>query len=113
MAMLADFGAAHPETLLARDAAVSYANALLSEGRASEAADLLEKNRLPARSDLEFTLGRAYAALGQNPKAAAAFANVYFNMPTSAEADPAHAELEKIPWCWPRLRRSTRRGLSC
>ncbi|MFZ0805661.1 MAG: transglycosylase SLT domain-containing protein [Candidatus Sulfotelmatobacter sp.] len=96
MAMLADFGAAHPETLLARDAAVSYANALLSEGRASEAADLLEKNRLPARSDLEFTLGRAYAALGQNPKAAAAFANVYFNMPTSAEADPAHAELEKL-----------------
>ncbi len=96
MAMLADFGTAHPETLLARDAAVSYAGALLSEGRASEAADLLEKNRLPAHSDLEFTLGRAYAALGQNAKAAEAFANVYFNMPTAAEADPSHAELGKL-----------------
>jgi len=96
MAMLADFGTAHPDSLLVRDAAASYSGALLSEKRDAEATELLEKNRLPVRSDLEFTLGRAYAALGENAKAAEAFANVYFNMPAAAEADSAHAELEKL-----------------
>ena len=96
MALLADFAVAHPDSLLVRDAAVSYASALLGEGRPTEAADLLEKHRLPARSDLEFTIGRAFVALGQNEKAAEAFANVYFNMPTAAEADASHAQLEKL-----------------
>ena len=96
MAMLANFETAHPDSLLVRDAAVSYAQALLTENRPGEAAELLAKYRLPARSDLEFTIGRAYAALGQNEKAAEAFADVYFNMPTAAEADPAHAQLEKM-----------------
>ena len=76
---------------------MSYAAALLTEGRAAEAAELLEKDRLPARSDNEFTLGRAYAALGQKAKAAEALANVYYNMPTAAEADAAYAELKKLP----------------
>ena len=97
LATLANFAATYPDTLLARDADVIYAGALLGEGRASEAAALLEKERLPARSDLEFTLGRAYAALGQNAKAAEALANVYYNMPTAAEADSAYAELRRLP----------------
>ncbi len=97
LAALADFAAIFPDSLLVRDADVSYAGALLSEGRPSEAAALLENDRLPVRSDIEFTIGRAYAVLGQNAKATAALENVYYNMPTAAEADTAHAELKKLP----------------
>ncbi len=97
LAVLANFSSTYPDSLLVRDADITYAGALLNEGRAAEAAALLEKDRLPARSDLEFTLGRAYAALGQNAKAAEALANVYYNMPTAAEADQAYAELKKVP----------------
>ncbi len=97
LATLADFETTYPDSLLIRDAHVSYAGALLTEGRASEAVELLEKDRLPARSDLELTLGRAYAALGQTARAAAALANVYYNMPTSSDAEAANAELRKLP----------------
>jgi soluble lytic murein transglycosylase len=96
MATLANFSGTYPDSLLARDAHLSYANGLLSEGRAAEAAALLEKERSPARSDAELALGKAYAALGQAEKAAAALSNVYFNMPTSADADAAYAELIKL-----------------
>src|SRR5690348_5035125 len=97
LATLADFENTYPDSLLIRDAHLSYAGALLTEGRAAEAVDLLEKDRLPARSDIEFTLGKAYAAIGQNAKAGEIFANIYYSMPTSAEADGAYAELRKLP----------------
>jgi soluble lytic murein transglycosylase len=97
LATLADFSAAHPDSLLGRDAHVSYADALLLEGRGTEAAALLEKDRVPVRSDVEFALGRAYAAAGQNAKAAEALGNIYYNMPISIEADAALAELKKLP----------------
>jgi soluble lytic murein transglycosylase len=45
---------------------------------------------------LEFALGRAYAASGQNAKAGETLGNVYYNMPTSAEADAAYAEMKKL-----------------
>jgi soluble lytic murein transglycosylase len=96
MAALANFSTTYPDSLLVRDAHLSYANALLNEGRASEAASLLEKDRLPARSDIELAIGRAYAAMGQPAKASEALANVYYNMPTSADADAAFAELKKL-----------------
>ena len=97
LANLADFATAYPDSLLVRDAHLSYAGALLTDGRAAEAADLLEKDRLPARSDIELAVGKAYVALGKNQKAADALENVYYNMPTSAEADAAYAELKKLP----------------
>jgi soluble lytic murein transglycosylase len=97
LAALANFGAAYPDSLLVRDARLSYASALLAEGRAAEAAEWLEKDRLPTRSDVELALGRAYATLHQSAKAADALANVYYNMPTSAEADAAYTELKKLP----------------
>ena len=96
MATLATFSATYPDSLLARDAHLAYANGLLSEGHAAEAAELLEKDRLPARSDIELAVGKAYAALGQSGKAAEAFSNVYFNMPTSPDADNAYSELIKL-----------------
>ncbi len=109
LATLADFETNYPDSLLARDAHLSYAGALLTEGRAPEAVALLQKDRLPARSDIEFNVGRAYAAVGQNGKAAEAFANVYYNMPTAAEADSAYAELKKlapVPPASPEQRRT-------
>ena len=97
LARLSDFGNAHPDSLLVRDAHVSLASALLLEGRAAEAVTLLENDRVPVRSDVEFALGKACAAAGQNAKAAEALANVYYTMPTSTDADAAYAELKKLP----------------
>jgi soluble lytic murein transglycosylase len=93
---LANFDSAHPDSLLVRDAHLSYAAALITEGRAAEAAAILEKDRLPARSDIEFAIGRAYAAAGQNQKAAEAFSNVYYNMPTSPEAEFSYTEMRRL-----------------
>jgi soluble lytic murein transglycosylase len=97
LAALANFETTFPDSLLVRDAHLSYANGLISEGRAAEAAELLEKDRRPARSDIELAVGKAYAALGENTKAAEALANIYYNMPTAAEADAAYAALKKLP----------------
>jgi soluble lytic murein transglycosylase len=94
---LGDFGKAHPDSLLVRDAGVSYADALLVEGQSAEAAVLLERIRQPIRADVEFTLGRAYAASGDTAKAADIFANIYYTMPANGEADAAYAELKKLP----------------
>src|SRR5579864_7191998 len=96
LAALANFETAYPDSLLIRDAHLSYANALLTEGRASEAAELLQKDRVPARSDIELTLGKAYAALRDSAKASEALSNVYYKMPTSPDADAANAELKKL-----------------
>jgi soluble lytic murein transglycosylase len=97
LATLADFAKTHPDSLLVRDAHVSYAGVLLAEGQAAEAATLLEQDRLPVRSDVELALGRADAAAGQTAKAAETFANIYYTMPASTDADAAYTELRKLP----------------
>jgi len=74
-ATLADFSTTYPDSLLTRDAHVVYAGALMAEGRAADAAALLEKDRVPQRADVELGLGRAYAAMGQTEKALAALRN--------------------------------------
>ncbi len=96
VATLADFGKTYPDSLVIKDAHVVYAGSLIAEGRAMEAAALLEKDREPTRADVELGLGRAYAATGQTAKALAALRNVYFNMPTSPEADTALTELHRL-----------------
>ena len=96
LATLADFDKTYPDSLLVRDAHLSYAGALLTEKRAAEAVDLLEKDRLPTRADIELTLGRSYAAAGEQAKAAETFANIYYTMPTAPEADLANAELKRL-----------------
>ncbi len=97
LATLTDFAKTHPDSLLVRDARVSYAEVLLAEGQAAEAAALLEQDRVPVRSDVELALGRAYAAAGQTAKAAETLENVYYTMPGSADADAAYLELKKLP----------------
>ena len=96
LSTLADFSKNFPDSLLIRDAHLVYANALLEEGRAPEAAAVLEKDRAPVRSDIELAIGRAYQAAGEPKKAVSAFRNVYFNLPTSFEADAAGAELHRL-----------------
>jgi len=96
LATLADFDQKYPESLLIRDAQIQYANALLADGRAQEAAALFEKNRLPTRSDVELALGRAYAAASRPDKAVPILRNLYVTLPLSAEAGPAEAELQKL-----------------
>jgi soluble lytic murein transglycosylase len=97
LATLADFAKNHPDSLLVRDAHVSYSGALLLEGQASEAVTLLEQDRVPLRSDVELALARAYVASGQTAKAALMLVNIYFTMPASPDADAAYAELKKLP----------------
>lgn len=97
LAALANFETNYPDSLLVRDAQLSYANALVTEGRATEAAEMLEKDRVPARADIELGVGKAYVALKQDAKAAAAFANIYYNIPTAVEAEAAYAELRALP----------------
>jgi len=96
LSTLADFSKNFPDSLLIRDAHLVYASALLGEGRAREAADLLEKDRAPVRADVELAVGRAYEAAGDTQKAASAFRNLYYNLPTSFEADVAGTELHKL-----------------
>ncbi|HEY4842281.1 MAG TPA: transglycosylase SLT domain-containing protein [Terriglobales bacterium] len=111
LATLADFSQSFPDSLLIRDAHLVYANALLEEGRAQEAASWLEKDRAPLRSDLELAIGRAYEAAGDNPKAASAFRNLYYNLPNSFEADVAGAELHKLGVSGSAAERRTRADL--
>ena len=96
IATLNGFDKSYPDSLLVRDAAVAYASALLADGRAKDAVELLEKNREPARSDLELALGRAYAAEGQPLKALNIFRNIYYTMPLSWDSAQAGAEAKKL-----------------
>jgi soluble lytic murein transglycosylase len=111
LATLADFSKNFPDSLLIRDAHLVYASALLEEGRAADAAALLEKDRLPVRSDFELAVARAYEAAGDKTKAEAAFRNVYFNLPTTAEADAAGVELKKLGIVGTLAERRTRADL--
>ena len=111
LAALADFSKNFPDSLLNRDAHLAYATVLLEEGRAQEAAGLLEKDRAPVRSDIELAVGRAYAVVGERQKAADAFRNVYFNLPNSFEADAAGAELRKLAISGSATERRTRADL--
>jgi len=108
-ATLADFSNAYPDSLLTKDAHVVYAGALMAEGRAADAAALLENDRVPLRADVELGLGRAYAAMGQTEKALAALRNVYYRMPTSPEADTANVELKKLGSAIPPVTLADRR----
>jgi soluble lytic murein transglycosylase len=111
LSTLVDFSQNFPDSLLIRDAHLAYANALLEEGRAQEAAALLEKERAPVRSDVEFAIGRAYEAAGENQKAASAFRNLYFNFPNGSEAEAAGAELRKLGISGSLAERRTRADL--
>jgi len=94
---LNDFDQRYPDSLSNRDAHVLYANVLLAENKAKEAIALLEKDRQPTRADVELVLGKAYAAVGDQTKAAGILSNLYITMPLSPEATQAEVEIAKVP----------------
>jgi len=90
------FDKTYPDSLLVRDAHLAYANTLLADGRATEAATLLEADRQPIRADLELALSRAYEATDQPAKALTIFRNLFYTMPTSWEASQVQSDLTKL-----------------
>jgi soluble lytic murein transglycosylase len=94
IATLKDFAKNSPDSIFTRDATVFEANALVANNRPTEAAQLLEANRLPTRADVELALGRAYLQTGDNAKGMNILRRVYFNYPTSAEAALAATTLQ-------------------
>ncbi len=94
--VLRDFDARHPDSILARDALVSYANALVATGEAHRAVQVLEAHRTPTRAEAELALGRAYMADHENAKALAALRNLYYAMPLSSQADSAHGPMDNL-----------------
>jgi len=96
IATLGTFDKAYPDSLLIRDNHVVYANALIADGRASDAVELLENDRQPMRADLELVLGRAYEADNQPAKALSIFRNLYYTMPLSWEASQVQDDLNKL-----------------
>jgi soluble lytic murein transglycosylase len=94
--MLDGFEQKYPDSLESHDVAMLYASALMATGAPDRAAAYLEKHRQPVKSDIEITLARAYAAAGDKPKAADIFHKLYFEMPTSAEAEAAAIELRTL-----------------
>ncbi|MGH9500256.1 MAG: tetratricopeptide repeat protein, partial [Terriglobales bacterium] len=96
IATFSAFEKTYHESLLIRDAHVAYANALVADGRAKEAAALLEADRQPIRADLELALGRAYEAGQQPAKALTIFRNLFYTMPTSTEAGQVQGDLTRL-----------------
>ncbi len=96
IAALSAFEKTYPASLLIRDVRVLHANALMNDRRPKEAVALLESDRVPFRADLELTVGRAYEASGDAPKAFQVFQHIYFTVPLSAEAAAADGELRKL-----------------
>jgi soluble lytic murein transglycosylase len=95
-AALEGFQTRYPDSLLARDATVVYASALVSTGREQQAITLLEAHRTPTRADLELALGRAYSAAGQPVKATQTLRRIYYTMPLAAEAPDAELLLKPL-----------------
>jgi soluble lytic murein transglycosylase len=93
---LEGFEQKYPDSLEAHDAAMLYGNALLATNAPQAAAAFLEKHRQPLRADVEITLARAYLAAGDKPKAQDIFRRIYFEMPTSVEAEASAIELRTL-----------------
>jgi soluble lytic murein transglycosylase len=92
---LKQFPEKHPDSLFTRDAGLMRASALISLSQPNEAVHLLESMR-DNHSDVEFALGKAYAAAGQQDKAISVWNHLYVEMPLSTEAAAAQIELVKI-----------------
>lgn len=97
IATLRDFQAKYPDSIFAREAAIVYANALISTGEPQQAVTILSRNRLPTRSDVELALGQAQLKAGDTDKGADTLRHLYYSMPLSAEADRAGALLKGLP----------------
>lgn len=93
---LGGFTKSYPDSIFVRDAALAYADTLMTTNAFDQAADALAEQRKPVRADIEFALGKAYLGAGSNDKAIEVFRHLYFEMPLSPEADEAGNELRRL-----------------
>jgi soluble lytic murein transglycosylase len=93
---LKDFGTRYPDSVYANDAMLAYARALLATNRPTEAVQLLSHQR-GGGAEVEYLLGKAYVQNGQTRSGAEVLRRVYYNYPTSSQADAAEGDLKKIP----------------
>ena len=93
---LRDFGTRYPDSVYANDAILAYARALLATNRSAEAVQVLS-HHAGSRAEAEYLLGKAYVQNGQGRTGAEVLQLVYYNYPTSPQADAAESDLKKIP----------------
>jgi soluble lytic murein transglycosylase len=93
---LEDFEQKYPDSLQSHDVVMLNATALMATNEPQRAAAYLEKHRQPVKPEVEITLARAYSATGEKAKAAEIFRKLYFEMPTSTEAEAAAFELRAL-----------------
>jgi soluble lytic murein transglycosylase len=93
---LKDFGTRYPDSVYTNDAILAYARALLATNRSAEAVQLLA-HRSGGDADAEYLLGKAYVQNGQGRTGAEVLRRLYYEYPTSQQADWAEGDLKKIP----------------
>jgi soluble lytic murein transglycosylase len=93
---LEGFEQKYPDSLQLRDVTMLYASALLATNDPQRASAYLEKHRQPMKADIEITLARAYLASGDKNKAVDIFRRIYFETPTSVEAEASAIELRNL-----------------
>ena len=103
IATLRDFATKYPDSIFVRDAAASYANALVASGDPAQAVALLEKYRRPYRSDLEFALrSRAASRRRHGARHGRAASHVFFHAAWPPRLTmPARCWLPRAGWARP------------
>ena len=96
MTYLRDFGTRYPDSVYANDATLAYARALLATNRPAEAVQVLA-HRAGSGPDADCLLGKAYVQNGQGRSGAEVLRRVYYNYPTSQQADLSESDLKKLP----------------
>jgi len=96
LSYLKDFGTHYPDSVYANDASLAYVKALLATNHPAEAVQLLA-HRSGGGAEVEYLLGKAYVQNGQSRTGAEVLRRVYYNYPTSSQADAAESDLKKIP----------------
>ena len=100
----------HPDTLLAKPAVMLLAKALQQTGEAERAAEALAPFRQAAgRADVELAYANAKFSAGDQAAAIASYRKIYYEMPTTAEADAAGARLKTLDHADPADTRELRR----
>lgn len=94
--LLKDFSGSYPDSLFTRDAALMYANALVTSGNPQRALAVLAPYSGSGSPEIELALGRAYLRSRQTEKGVELLRRIYFTQPASPQAAEARAELEKL-----------------
>lgn len=94
--MLEGFEQKYPDSLYIHEANLLYADALIVTGSPRVAVVYLEKRREPLHANTELMLARALQIAGDKAKALQVLRRIYFDMPTTAEADTSASEMRSL-----------------